>query len=323
MSSSSGFSAVTLIFKTFFIISPDSSAWNTFLIWLLRLITISFIFRTFLGPTILQLITKRLRVRSVSLRSIRGIYFHAGKAIVRVDRVGLSYHRRSTQTASRFSIKVEGLKVEILRKQLCEPTPPRTTSGSTKPAFKLRLSPIVQEVLSTLQSIYWAIHTFLDPYVRPLVRSYFVSALRLAIRALPILTQVLDLELVDAIATVDNIDGAQLILRGASLSTSIELSQVIVPPSPDDGKDTAKPGHKRFNSVAQWNARLRGSLRRNWDRAWGTTEARASITLKVEEISGLASRSLLDKLKLRSSGRLISLLQNIPAVLTMVKGVVS
>ncbi|KAK7695909.1 hypothetical protein QCA50_000548 [Cerrena zonata] len=304
MPSYSAFSAVTLVLKTLFIISPDSSAWNTFLIWLLRLITISFLFRTFLGPTILRLITKRLRVRSVSLRSIRGIYFHAGKAIIRIDRVGLSYHQRSTQTASRFSIKVEGLKVEMLRKQICKPVSPPTSMDPNKRSLssKFRPSPIVQGLLSFLQSIYWAIYTFLDPYVRPLVRSYIVSALRVAIRALPAVTQILDLELVDATVVADNIDGAQLALRGASLNTSVELSQIHAPPEPQESKEAIKPGHKRFNSVVQWNARLKSSMRRSWDRAWGALEAHTSVTLKVEEISGTASQSLLERLKINSSG---------------------
>lgn len=298
MHSDSALSIVPLVFKALFIVSPDSSVWNTCLIWLLRLITISVLFRTFLGPTILRLITKRLRVRSVSLRSIRGIYFHAGKAIVRIDRVGLSYHRRSTETASRFSIKVEGLKVEILKKQVCESIPSTTSTDSTRRTLssKFPVSPI-------LQSFYWNLYAFLDPYVRPLVRYYFVSALRVAIRALPALTQVLDLELVDAVAIVDNIDGAHINLRGASLSTSIKLSQIHVPPDPQESKDTSRPGHKRFKSVAEWNARLKSSLRRSWDRAWGALEAHASITLKVEEISGMASEPLLDQLSISSSGK--------------------
>ncbi|CAL1700808.1 unnamed protein product [Somion occarium] len=125
-----------------------------------------------------------------------------------------------------------------------------------------------------------------------------VSTLRMGIRALPALTQVLDLELSSATVTLDSVVGAELSLQRATLSSNVKLSQISLPSRSQEKEIGEKAGHKRFGSVIQWNARLKNSLRRSWDRAWGTTEVQASVALTMENLLSQASRSLVATLKI-------------------------
>ncbi|CCM03163.1 uncharacterized protein FIBRA_05285 [Fibroporia radiculosa] len=285
------------VLRTLVLASPtDYSLWAVFILWAVRLISLSLIFRIYVGPSIIRLISKRLRVRSVSLRSIRGIYFRAGSGTLRVDRIGISYHRPSAEIARRFSIVVEGVKVELDRRKdntRLEPSFSRKRSGS--PSFTF--SPLVRRSWPAIWSVLRILYAVLEPYVRPVVRSLFVSILRLVIRALPAITHVLDFELHSAVVTLADVPGLELSVRQAKLYTTITLSSidgVIIPGTRRHAHHTRR--HKSLANVADWNARIAGSLRRTWDRAWGATQVTASLTLGIKHITGTASSVSLQNL---------------------------
>lgn len=264
--------------------------WAFLVVWLVRIATLSFVFRTYAGPALLKLVSKRLRVRSISLRSIRGIYFCAGSGTIRIDRVGISYHRPSPTTASRLTLIVEGLRVELSKDK--EP--------QLRPSLKRRrTTPVTRfgdhaqfAILAALRST----ANFLDPYVRPIIRASIVSALRFIISALPTLTQTIDFELDSAVVTYTALPGVELILKQAKIKTKVMLSvveNVLNPGAPVAPQLQSIRGHRRFASVADWNARVQNSLRRTWDRAWGATQVTASLSLRLKGISATASPSAL------------------------------
>ena len=267
--------------------SPGGYGFWTFLVvWLVRIATLSFVFRTYVGPTLLKLVSKRLRVRSISLRSIRGIYFRAGSGTIRIDRVGISYHRPSPTTASRLTLVVEGLKVDLSKDkepQLRPSLKRKHTAPATRFGDHARFA-----ILAALRST----ANFLDPYVRPLIRASIVSALRFVIRALPALTQTIDFELDSAVVTYAALPGVELVLKQAKVKTKVMLSIIenaSIPGAPVASQPQSFRGHRRFASVADWNARVQNSLRRTWDRAWGATQVTASVSLRLKGISATAS----------------------------------
>ncbi|TFY59683.1 hypothetical protein EVJ58_g5636 [Rhodofomes roseus] len=275
------------ILKALLLGSPGHGFWAFLLVWVVRIVTLSFIFRTYAGPALLKLVSKRLRVRSVSLRSIRGIYFRAGSGtIIRIDRVGISYHRPSPTTASRLTLIVEGLKVELSKDQEPQLRPSlkrRRSTPATRFGDRVRLI-----ALATLRSTW----NTLDPHVRPFIRTSIVSILRFVIRALPALTQVIDFELDSAVVTYAAIPGVELVLKQAKVKTKVTLSivdNVVIPGAPSAPESQPFRGHRRFASVADWNARVQNSLRRTWDRAWGATQVTASLSLRLKGISATAS----------------------------------
>ncbi|PCH41098.1 hypothetical protein WOLCODRAFT_89020 [Wolfiporia cocos MD-104 SS10] len=274
----------------------NSSAWVILVLWAVRIVTLSLVFRTYLGPTILRLISKRLRVRSVSLRSIRGIYFRAGSGTWRIDRVGISHHRQSTTAASRFSFKVEGLRLELTKKEDDTLLKPSLTRRTSKKA-SLTASPLARRVGTAVWDALCILYIALDPYLRPVIRSAFVYALRLVIRALPALTQVLDFELNNAAVTFTAIPGIELAVKRAQIHTKVSLSSLESVVNPASlARHQRHQRHKRFASVADWNARLTNSVRRTWDRAWGATQVTASLSLGIDNVSGTATSIALSDL---------------------------
>lgn len=263
----------------------DRSIWTVLLIWIVRIASISLLFRQYVGPSVLRLVSKRLRVRSVSLRSIRGIYFRSGKGTLRVERIGISFHRLFSSQFSRIFIKIEGLQLEISEDEAKGDShsraAPHSRHTSSKPVvLGRRLWSIVSRSISGLYRI-------LDPTVRPIVRSAFVYALQIIIKAIPALTHVMEFELYSATFSHYALPETSIEVRRARVDTEISLSQVennsrAEPPPPE------KQAHRRRFSVADLNARMTNSLRRAWDRAWGATRLSASITLGVKDVIGRA-----------------------------------
>ncbi|KZT12507.1 uncharacterized protein LAESUDRAFT_638973 [Laetiporus sulphureus 93-53] len=276
-------------------VPAGSSVWAIIIIWAVRIVSLSLLFRTLVGPSIVRIVSKRLRIQSISLRSIKGVYFRTGSGTWRVERIGLSYHRRSPATASRFSVVVQGLKLELAHGEK------ETSLGPSLSRKRMDLPP--SRLISMMHlsgALIWStIHSaynLLDPYLRPALRTFLVAALRLAIRALPALTHVVDFELDSAVVTLSALPGLELAVKQAKLHTKVSLLSLASEVVPAGTARFDHRRHKRLNSVADWNARLTNSLRRTWDRAWGATQVTASVSLRVKCITGSVPPDLLKDL---------------------------
>ncbi|OCH92936.1 hypothetical protein OBBRIDRAFT_802282 [Obba rivulosa] len=272
-----------------------SSAWTVLVLWAIRIVTLSLLFRTYIGPSILNHVSDRLRVQSVSPRSIRGIYFRSKAGTWRIERVGISYHRPAIGVAGRFSFMVEGLLLELAKTsgQDERSPPPRRHSGRPRLA-DFAPSPLARNLWSIIRFIASTAYSFLDPYVRPIIRALFVGALRTIIRALPALTHVVDFELMSATITASSVPGLRIGISEAKIQTEVVLQTVENVPAVEQPVKRRQRMHKRFQSVADWNARLSGSLQRTWDRAWGETRVMTTLTLLINNVSGIAPLSLRD-----------------------------
>lgn len=267
------------------ITTPQNSLWASAILLVARLLTLSIILRTYIVPWALHLLFQRFRVRSVSLRSIRGIYFHQGRNTLHIDRIGLSYHRPSGAVVSRLTIKVEGFKLEISkRSDKPEPSTKRGHAHRRMPTFAdFAPSPMAYR----LRSVVYAMYAGLEPYFRPLVRTCFISLLRLLIRCLPALTQVLDFEVDSAVLELEELSGVLLSLKEMALSSRVVFSQVesvAFTQAPQPRLVHRK--HSRFLSMMDWRTRFSSNVKRTWERAWGKTRGTASISIKIKEVAG-------------------------------------
>lgn len=251
-------------------------------VWTVRILTVSLLFRTYIGPATVRLVSKRLRIRSVSLRSIRGVYFKAGSGTWKIDRVGISYHRPSLGKASRFSFKVERLSLELDGQSSHAPRKTSTTDKGRVPSKTNPSRFLGRASWMVLSTVY----TTVEPYCRPAVRSFFVALLRVGISALPALTHVVDFELDSAVITFTALPGVSLSVGDAKLHTRVSLAYLPSAVAVEGSKERSPAGHRRFSSVADWNARVQGSVRRTWDRAWGATQVMASVILQVKNVNG-------------------------------------
>jgi hypothetical protein len=240
----------------------DGSPWPTLGIFLVRVIAIGLLLRTYVGPSLLRLVTKRIRVRSVSLRSIRGLYFRAGPRTLVVDRIGLSWSLK--HRSLRLGVKVEGVKLDIEKDERKDRLRKRSSTLKTHHRMPTFSDISAVPVVSSLKTIPMSIYRSLDPVLRPITRLFVVLVLRILIRLLPSLTQVLEFQLDSLVITFVDLSGVKLVITDANLWTKLEIERLDVPaplPQDMDTSDSARP-NLRFTQ-------LRKSVWRTWDRAWG------------------------------------------------------
>ncbi|KAF7352699.1 hypothetical protein MVEN_01235800 [Mycena venus] len=159
---------ILYILRVLLLIRPDDVWWTTFSVWLVRLIAFSLLLRTYIIPWALSRMSRHLRVRSISFRSIRGLYVRAGAHTLRADRISWTWSY------------VDGSR--------------RMTVQNVKEAhFTLRdfaPSPMAHRLWMLVSQLY----SLIDPLLRPLIRSYFAACLRLLINWVPGISQALALD---------------------------------------------------------------------------------------------------------------------------------
>ena len=275
---------------------PPSSPWTFHALLIAQLIAAGLIFRIWLGPFLLERISRRVQVRRVSLRSIRGLFIRTSTASIRIDRVGLSYHP-SPQASRRFGLKVEGLHIEVREiKTKTHPKPLHRRRRFTRIPSLAELGPttVAGNILSSIYGV-------LDSVFRPVVRMFFVTFVRCVIKCLPALTQVVDFELDRAVVSFRSEPEAHITLKGMALSTTVTFSKVesVVPPV----NDIADTSHRMFGRVASLRNRVSDSAKRVLGRAWGDTQGSASLSLKLEKVAGLLNTVKLPSIKDRDVAR--------------------
>ncbi|KAI0719613.1 golgi-body localization protein domain-containing protein [Cerioporus squamosus] len=249
--------SVTEFFLHALLLRPldDLTLWSTLLIWIVRLLTLSLLFRTYIGPAWLgssQAVCAYGESRTTSLLPVRQ---------------PVSPYKRRACPSSWMDSPVRA-RIHVGR--ACVLAPPQ--------------SRLARRLWKAVYSLISLCYSTLEPYCRPTVRAFFVTILRLVIRALPAVTNGLDFELDSASVSLADIPGIRFSVGYAKLNSSVTLAYLPSVVSAEDAKHRA--AHKRFASVADWNARVRGSFRRTWDRAWGATQVTASVTLQITAISG-------------------------------------
>ena len=164
----------------------------------------------------------------------------------------------------------DGLRTQTGHRPFTKATAP--TSFPLKRGFK-----------ALFRSAYDYVYETLDPHVRPVVRTMVVTIFRFVIRALPTLVEALDFELESAVIMFSTDVDAKISIAKAKVDMNVALDQLGCSQASD--KAPVQPGrHKRFASVANLNSRLKSSLKRTWDRAWGGTEVVASVCLSVSRV---------------------------------------
>ena len=257
---------------------------GTTIIWVLRVAIFLLILRNYIAPYVLEHFSGHIRVRSISLRSIRGIYFRRSFRTWRVDRIGISYRSASGEGGSRFTVRIEGLKLEIGKREKVK------SDSASVGKRRLTLSDLSPSPLaSRLWSITTDLYFLVEPLLRPLVRSATVMLIRVVIRSLPALTQAVHFDLDSAEVTFSESPRSCLRIKEASLRTQLNFTQledVVFAEDHETKRTLVVPG--RMMNFAALRLRLRKSFGRTWERAWGKTHGSASIILSVKAISGVA-----------------------------------
>lgn len=266
----------SFIFHVLFLTTRENSPWtSTLLIWVVRLITVSVVLRTYVFPWVVTRLLRHVRVRSVSLRSIKGFYFRRGMFTCRVERI--TWSRTSLEESRRFTVKLEGFGLEIFKR-----TTPVPTEHFNERICRLSNFLTLRRLLFDLLS---SLYTSLDPVFRPLIRNLVVGCLRLIIRRLPVVAQALSFEIYPATISFPGASRPQIRLENVLLHTSLALDQMdAFTRSRREAVRLTRP--RSTSNVSAWKDRMAQGFRRSLGRALEKVKGRAEISVTIQDTVG-------------------------------------
>ncbi|KAK7060551.1 Protein SABRE [Paramarasmius palmivorus] len=164
-----------------------------------------------------------------------------------------------------------------------EPIPPRPSSN-----IRHRRSMTAAAYNYTRQQFWHVISgliIFLDPYVRPFVRTFVTEILRWFLSRIPVIISAVVFDVHNLNVRYIGKPDVELSVAKIELLTSLQFVRVrrrYVSDTRGHGTRAAK----RLYSMAAWKSRLSGSIRRSWSNVVAEQEAKAKISLKLDDIVG-------------------------------------
>ena len=220
-----------------------------------------------------------IRVRSISLWSIRGLYIRKGSCTYRVERI--SYVWSSVQDR-RLALKVDGLSVHIAKGE------GRTSQILRRHKRNLTLADFNPSPLARYPWKFTStLITILEPYLRPIIRTYVVGCLKIGIQWLPSITRAISFDLQSTVITLADMPGTKIVAQEISLHTALSLTQLEQTSGAGDAKPTpSRTDNRNSLNMELWKNRLAESFRRSLDKAWGETRGTATLSLNIGNIVG-------------------------------------
>ncbi|KAK7061817.1 golgi-body localization protein domain-containing protein [Favolaschia claudopus] len=254
----------------FLLYSHPDVWWTTFSVWIIRLIALSLLMRTYIIPWMLSRMSRHLRLRSISFRSIRGLYVRAGAHTLRADRISWAWASR------RMTVQVQGFTLEV---GSFVKRPVERQTGALRLA-DFAPSPLAGRLWVLVSQLY----SLIDPFLRPFIRSYFGYCLRLLIHWVPGISQALVLDFHSPTITFADAPGTKIVIGTISFRTLLAFTQTEKTEDLTQPQVSA-PGRGTYG-VGALRRRFTNSVLRSWDRAWARTHGSAKIELRMNDIVG-------------------------------------
>jgi len=256
--------------------APRDAWWTWLLLWVVRIATLSLLLRTFLIPWAFSVMSKHVRIRSISLWSIRGLYVRKGATTFRVDRLSYTWSRTNG-----LNVRLRGLNVEIGKEEAVEITPPPHGHSRKLTLADFAPSPMAHRLRRLLLKSY----NLLEPYLRPLIRTCVVACLRLFIRWLPHIVEGLTFDLESTSLTFPELPGTQISAEQLAIYARLSFTQLGAVIDTLDSTPRSFQSRKLYG-MAAWRKRLTASFQRSLDRAWGKAQGNVAVTLKLHNVTG-------------------------------------
>ena len=265
--------------------SPNGGFLSFIILWIVRVVTFGLLLRTYFIPWLLTLLSDRIRIRSISPRSIRGLRFRKSAQTWKVERI--SYNWLSVEGSRRLALKIEGLTVELGNKDTNTEKPSRKNRDRNLTLADFNPSPIARQ----LWQLVWATTTFIEPYFRPVLRKCLISCLGFAIQWLPKLTQALSFDLHSTVITFSEISGAKISAENINLHLVLTLTQITQVIASEDVQQNSNGEAGMGGGFGLWKRRLAESFHRSLDAALGESLGTAKISLRVSNVVGSMPRT--------------------------------
>ncbi|KAL4076077.1 golgi-body localization protein domain-containing protein [Scleroderma citrinum] len=248
---------------------PRSSYfWVSLLVWCLGLVAFLFLTRAYFAPYILTRFSNHIRVRSVSLRSIRGLYFRKGNRTWQIDRFAYAYSPSGDGKPKGLSFRIDGFKLEIELNKAPQVIP-RTKHRRGLTLTDLSPSPLALYIWSVISTVYLVF----DPIVRPATRFIVTFILRQFIRLIPRLTETLQLEVDSAVISFTSSPEMSIVAENITLKGHVSFVQNSQDQHTRD-HSSVQGSHTlsaRALAMGAWKSRLANNFQRTWIRAWDHT----------------------------------------------------
>ncbi|KAK2466286.1 hypothetical protein APHAL10511_001928 [Amanita phalloides] len=255
--------------------SVSGSVTWTVLAWILRLAVFSLLLRTYIIPWLLASTSKHIRVKSISLRSIRGLYIRTGVHVCYIERI--TYAWAHISGARRINIIIDGLNLQLSNKGTRKPT--RHKRNLT--LADLSPSPLARLVLELLGDLY----AYFDPYIRPRLRTWVVNRIRFLLRWLPRISQAVSFDLHAAVITLPDMQKMEINAESINLHTTLSLipsNRSEENGNVDRGSSARVARSRPSYSSRAWGKRFKAGFQRSLDRALGDSRAAARISLHLQ-----------------------------------------
>ena len=258
----------------------------TWLITLSLLALVGFATSRWIIPYLLRRLVSNFRVRSISARSIRGLFLKRGYLTINLERIGISFHSPTDSSARHVHVQVQGLVIHVTNLANSPPSRDPMPKADPRRRYSLDIAPPLAILADFLPSwLLWAV----DAVMRPILRWLFVGATRTFIRILPSLSQIVDIEIDNITVVFEDLANAHINMRGVTLATRAVFSQLadINTRLSEEAKvaETISEHKQLSRAAVDWRNRLALSSRRTWRRAWSITQGSASISLKLQGIT--------------------------------------
>lgn len=278
------------------------SSWLLLACWPLAALFFAYVARVYLAPYVLMRCSSHVRVRSVSLRSIRGLYFRKGSRTWQIDRFVYSYRSSTDHGPRRLSFRIEGFKLQIEPPPAPCP-PPRTTHRRGLTLANLSPSPLALYLWSVISSLY----IVLDPVVRPLIRLVVTAALQQVIRFIPRLMETIQVDIDRAVVSYVGSPQVQLVVQNVTFKGHVFFAQSPqVQPIKHNVPSSDQVLSARALAMGAWKSRLSNGFHRAWTRTWDDTLGRMtgsiSYNLVVQQVHGFIPSDDLTQIGMLISG---------------------
>ncbi|PFH52812.1 hypothetical protein AMATHDRAFT_139321 [Amanita thiersii Skay4041] len=265
-----------LLLRAVLLVDHHHSRLLAVLAWFIRLIVLSLLLRSYIIPWLLALTSRRIRVRTISLRSIRGLYIDTGAHVCRVERIG--YLWSNVSGSRRITIRIEGLNLDISNGK----TPKLTRHKRSLTLADLSPSPLARRLWGILGDLY----VLTEPHIRPYLRAWVAAYLRFVIRWLPRLSRAVTFDLHAVVVTLRDVQRMEFSTESVQLHTELSLTPLGVPQTiPGNDLVNRAPRPRPLYGLTAWRKRFQEGFQRSLDRALGETKGTASVSLQLQNLS--------------------------------------
>ncbi|KAI6105796.1 hypothetical protein F5141DRAFT_1189568 [Pisolithus sp. B1] len=275
--------------------------WISLFAWCSGLVAFLFFVRAHLAPFVLTRFSNHIRVRSISLRSIRGLYFRKGNRTWHIDRFAYAYSPSRDGTSKGLCFRIEGFKLEIDAVKTPQSNP-RSKHRRGLALTDFSPSPLALYIWSIMSNLY----ALFDPIIRPTSRLIVTFILRQFILLIPRLMETLQLDIDRAIVSVHSIpeicfSAENVVLKGhVSFTQTSQGRHVEELHQSEGGYQTLNP---RALAMGAWKSRLVNNLQRTWTRTWDHTLGLTTGSMAFDLVVGGIESSGLGPILIAGSAR--------------------